>query len=121
MKTAVGMVTIGQSSCARRHALPRARAYAARHGYDFVQVTKRSPANAGRTPHWEKLLLPAQQTKYDRWLILDDDVLVTTAKAPPLPELPTGRLGMVKEPVPTKFPPPMEWLGNTGVLIFDAA
>lgn len=115
------MVTIGRGNWTRGYSVPRAKAYAARHGYDFIQVTEPSPENAARTPHWEKLLIPLQRPEYDRWLVLDDDVLVNTRSAPPLPEVPAACLGLVKEPVPTRFPEPMEWLGNTGVLVFDAA
>lgn len=121
MKTAVAMVTIGPESPTRRYALARARAYAARHGYDFVTVNEPSAAAAGRTPHWEKVLIPRAFPDYDRWLVIDDDVLINTRLAPPLPELPAGALGMVREPVPTVFPPPMEWLGNSGVLLLDRA
>lgn len=115
------MVTIGPDSYTRRYSVRRAKAYAARHGYDFVQVSEPSQPESGRTPHWEKLLVPKAHPDYDRWLIIDDDVLINTRVAPALPELAPGRLGMVKEPVPTKFAPPMEWLGNSGVLLFDRA
>lgn len=122
-KTAVAMVTLGPDSWTRRYSVARARAYAERHGYDFHQLTEPTAGVVadGRTPHWEKLLVPKTFPDYDRWLIIDDDVLVNTRTAPPLPELPTGTLGMVREPIPTRFAPPMEWLGNSGVLLLDRA
>ena len=124
-KTAVAMVTLGPDSWTRRYSVARARAYAERHGYSFHQVTEPTPAGAGaaagRTPHWEKLLVPKTFPAYDRWLIIDDDVLVNTRTAPALPDLPPGTLGMVREPVPTRFEPPMDWLGNSGVLLLDRA
>ena len=126
-RTAVAMVTLGPDSWTRRYSVARARVYAERHGYDFRQVSEPTPAGAGaavvagRTPHWEKLLVPKVFPDYDRWLIIDDDVLVNTRTAPPLPNLPAGTLGMVREPVPTQYPPPMDWLGNSGVLLLDRA
>ena len=121
MRTAVAMVTLGPDSWTRRYSVARARAYADRHGYAFHQVCEPTVPATGRTPHWEKLLVPKRFPDYDRWLIIDDDVLVNTRVAPPLPDLPIGTLGMVREPVPTHFPPPMEWLGNSGVLLLDRA
>ena len=120
-RTAVAMVTIGPDSWTRRYSVTRARAYAERHGYAFHQVSEPAATAHGRTPHWEKLLVPERFPDYDRWLIVDDDVLINTRTAPALPDLPAGTLGMVREPVPTRFPAPMEWLGNSGVLLLDRA
>jgi len=119
MKTALAMITIGPDSWTRRYSVARARDYAAQHGYDFLQITEPIVKNSGRTPHWEKVLIPRACPGYDRWLIIDDDVLINLRKAPPLPDLPVGHLGMVREPVPTRFKLPMEWLGNSGVLLLD--
>lgn len=119
MKTAVVMVTIGPDSWTRKYSVARAQAYASRHGYEFAQITEPVLPHAGRTPHWEKILVPRALPGYDRWLVIDDDVLINTRLAPPLPDLAPGRLGLVKEPVPTRYEPPMEWLGNSGVILFD--
>ena len=122
-KTVVVMVTIGPDarSRTRKYSVPRAQAYAQRHGYDFVRITERIAPDADRTPHWEKLLVHRVLPDYARWLVVDDDVLINVRLAPPLPELRPGCIGMVKEPVPTHFEPPMDWLGNSGVLLFDRA
>ena len=121
VKTVVAMVTIGPDSWTRKYSVARARAYAERHGYAFAQITEPIQPGSGRTPHWEKLLVPRALPDYDRWLVIDDDVLVNSRIAPALPEISPGRLGMVREPVPTQYEPPMEWLGNSGVLLFDRA
>ncbi len=115
------MVTIGPASPTRTHAVARARSYAERHGYTFVQVTQPIAPGSGRTPHWEKVLVPRAFPEFDRYLIIDDDILINTRVAPALPDLSNGSLGMVKEPVPTRFDPPMDWLGNSGVLLFNRA
>ncbi len=115
------MVTIGPDSWTRKYSVARARTYAARHGYEFAQITQSSQPGSGRTPHWEKVLVPRTLPDYDRYLIIDDDIFLNTRIAPPLPAIPAGTLGMVREPVPTVYPPPMRWMGNSGVLLFDRA
>lgn len=119
MKTVIAMVTIGPDSWTRKYSVARAKAYAARHGYEFAQITKSSQPGSGRTPHWEKVLVPRTLPGYDRYLIIDDDVLLNTRIAPALPAVPAGALGIVREPVPTVYPLPMRWMGNSGVLLFD--
>ncbi len=113
------MVTIGPDPWTRQFSVARAENYAASHGYDFVQITEPILPGSGRTPHWEKILVPRALPDYDRWLVIDDDVLINTRVAPPLPALAPGCVGMVREPIPTRYQPPMEWLGNSGVILFD--
>jgi hypothetical protein len=113
------MVTIGQSSAARKIAVRRAQEYARQHGYNFIQVTESIIPDGDRTPHWNKLLIPQVYPGFDRYLILDDDVLINTKVAPPLPSIPARKLGIVKEPAAIDFDPPMEWLGNSGVLLVE--
>ena len=48
-------------------------------------------------------------------------MLINTRLAPALPEIPARHLGIVREPVPTHYEPPIRWLGNSGVLLFDRA
>ena len=119
MKTAVVMVTIGPESQTRPYSIARAKTYAARHGYEFVQITEPTLPGSGRTPHWEKVLVPRALPGYDRYFVIDDDVLINTRTAPALPDLPPRTLGIVREPVPTRYAPPIRWLGNSGVLLFE--
>jgi hypothetical protein len=119
MTTAIAMVTIGKDKWTRVISVARARRYAAKHGYEFLQIKEPSIPTGERTPHWEKLLIPQRYPDFDRYLVIDDDILINDRVAPPLPHLPEGMLGIVKEPVPGPFPPPVEWLGNSGVLFID--
>ena len=121
MKTLVAIVSIGSRTKTFALSVPRARLYAARHGYDFTLITEALRPESGRTPHWDKLLVPQAFPGYDRYLLVDDDVLINHRLAPPLPDVPEGLIGIVKEPLPTRFDPPMEFLGNSGVLLVDAA
>lgn len=119
MLTAVAMVTIGRDKWTRVISVARAKRYAAKHGYQFLQIKESSIPKGERTPHWEKLLIPQRYPDFDRYLVIDDDILINDRLAPALPDLPEGTLGIVKEPVPGPFQPPLDWLGNSGVLFID--
>jgi len=120
MKTLIGMVTIGRDTAMRRHAVKRAEAYAQLHGYEFHQLRDPSKETA-RTPHWEKTLLPQTRPGFDRYVIIDDDVLINHRIAPPLPAIRPGTIGLVREPLPHGFSDPVEWVGNTGLMLVEQA
>jgi hypothetical protein len=117
MKTLIAMVTIGSDNWTRRSSVRRAKAYAEKHGYDFAQITEPSIPAGERTPHWEKTLVPRVFPDYERYLVIDDDILINHRIAPCLPEIPTDHIGLVREPLPTLGEGPIQWVGNTGVMI----
>jgi hypothetical protein len=120
MKTLVGMVTIGRETTMRRFAVKRAEAYARRHGYEFYRLS--NPSNGTtRTPHWEKMQLPKVRPGFDRYVIIDDDILINHRIAPPLPPVRSGTIGLVREPLPHGFNEPVEWVGNTGFMLLEEA
>jgi len=120
VKTLIGMVTIGRDTTMRRLAVKRAEAYAQLHGYEFHRLCE--PSNgATRTPHWEKTLLPKARPGFDRYVIIDDDILINHRIAPPLPPVRPGTIGLVREPLPHGFSDPVEWVGNTGLMVVEQA
>ena len=120
MKTMIGMVTIGPDTTMRTLAIKRAEAYAQKHGYEFHRLCE--PTNGtDRTPHWEKTLLPKVRPGFDRYVIIDDDILINHRIAPPLPDVRPGTIGLVREPLPDGFEAPVEWVGNTGLMLVEQA
>jgi len=121
MKTMIGMVTIGKSSATRERAVNRAQCYARRHGYEFAQI--HSPVRPGttRTPHWEKTLVPQAFPGYERYWIIDDDILINHRLAPALPAVDAGKIGLVREPLPEDPANNVPWVGNTGVMLLEHA
>ena len=117
MKTLVAMVTIGKDKWTRRFSVRDAQTYAAKHGYAFAQIVEASIPPGERTPHWEKILIPKRHPGYERYLILDDDILINHRLAPELPEIPPDALGIVREPLPGANVGPVKWVGNSGVMI----
>jgi hypothetical protein len=120
MKTLIGMVTIGEDTAMRTLAIKRAEAYAERHGYEFHQLRERTPGTT-RTPHWEKTVLPKTRPGFDRYVIIDDDVLINHRIAPELPVIRPGNIGLVREPLPHGFSAPVEWVGNTGFMLIHSS
>ena len=60
MKTVVVMVTIGPESQTRPYSIARAKAYAARHGYEFVQITEPILPGPTARPTGKKSSSPAR-------------------------------------------------------------
>ena len=117
MKTLLGMVTIGRDTTMRSLAADRAQIYARKHGYEFMRVNTPIIADSQRTPHWEKTLIPQAAPGYERYLIIDDDVLINHRVAPALPEIPANTIGLVREALPGPFTTPVQWVGNTGFML----
>ncbi len=117
MKTLIAMVTIGPDTTMRMLAVKRATAYASKHGYNFERIHEPSRPESDRTPHWEKLLVPDAFPGYDRYLVIDDDILINHRVAPKLPDIPDRNMGLVKEPIPGPFVEPVDWVGNTGFML----
>lgn len=117
MKTLLAMVSIG---LARRNSVKAgimAMAFARRHGYDFT-VIHSDIVPKGRSVHYAKMRVLALFGNYDRYCIVDDDLLLSR-HAPALPDLPEGSLvGMVPDPSQDGLPSGhMTWVGNTGFIL----
>jgi hypothetical protein len=117
MRTLAAMISIGKNRECTRYSFPRLTAWAERHALDVVLIT--TPLKGGRLPHFEKLSVPAAFPGYSRYVICDDDLLISAlAPAPPTP--PSGCIGMAPDPVQNQTTADyVKWTGNTGLLVVD--
>jgi hypothetical protein len=118
MRTLAAMISIGRGRECTPYAFPRLTAWAQRHSLDVVLIT--TPLKGNRLPHFEKLSVPAAFPGYDRYVICDDDLLISAqAPEPPMPE--KTCVGMVPDAVQENTTAPyVKWTGNTGMLVLGA-
>src|SRR5690606_39124080 len=97
-------------------AFPRASGWAARHGYSSVLI-KTPLHRSGELPHFGKLRIPERFPGYERYCIIDDDLLISR-RAPELPDITCTSIGLAPdaEQRHTKNPT-VKWTGNTGFII----
>ena len=116
MKTLVAMLSYGNRSHLSDPAFRRASQWASRHGYSALLV-KEPLHRSGERPHFGKLRLPEVAPGYDRYLILDDDLLIT-AKAPALPVTPPHCVALAPDAEQRHTTNPLvRWTGNTGFIL----
>src|SRR6266496_3193990 len=95
MTTLVAMVSSGRREHLSEIAFRRAARWASRNDYTVV-LSKERLVPADRLPHYAKLLIPDRFPGFDRYCIIDDDLLIS-ALAPPLPDIPDGTIGLVPD------------------------
>lgn len=117
MSTALVTIVIGEAYQALfdRYARARFEAYAARHGYAARIIDRPLLALPGKKFTWQKLCLPAwpEYGAFDRLAVLDSDILIAR-DAPPLPEVPEGKVALVAD----KPAPNLPRQYNSGVLLY---
>lgn len=110
------MVSIGPRTNFSDYSAPRAAKWAATHGYDFVLV-KQAPAGFIGKPHYVKLTVPDSYPGYERYCIIDDDLLISSA-APSLPIIDEAVVGLVPDAVQGNTRNPIvQWTANTGFIL----
>lgn len=84
------------------YALPSLRAYAQKHDYELIAITKPfAPIdpNSSKTIHWHKILLgqvPAIKA-FDRVIWIDTDIVINSRLAPDITEdVPVEKIGIVE-------------------------
>ncbi len=93
--------------------------WAVRNGYSHVVVTHKL-GTLERPPHYSKLLVPREFPNFDRWIIVDDDLLISS-QAPPLEDVPPGFVGLAPDAEQENTTRAgVEWTGNTGFVSVDA-
>jgi len=118
MKTLVIMISIGPRHHFSKYSVPRASAWALRHGYSFIVITEPVQPE-GMPPYYAKLAAAQLFPQYDRYCIIDDDILVRKG-APVLPFVPEGHVGIARDAVQTNTTATIvQWTGNSGFLVFD--
>jgi hypothetical protein len=120
VKTLLATVSIGNRYRLTRHSLPRMETWARTCGMDFVVI--RQPLTPPELPpHFNKLAVPAAFPGYDRYVIVDDDLLISR-HAPTPPAVARGAIGLVPDDEQRHTRAPyVKWTGNTGFIIADAA
>jgi hypothetical protein len=120
LKTIVVVVSVGTRDRLTDFSYPRIAKWASRNQYTCALI-KHAIQPQGRPPHYAKLLAHRMFPGFDRYCVVDDDILISS-KAPPLPEVPAGHVGLVKDEVQTNTTNPIVgWTGNTGFLVFDSS
>lgn len=116
MRTLCAMVSIGNREQVLPRSYPRFWSWCNRWSYDCILV-KQPLHVAQKRPHFTKLHIPNAYQGYDRYLICDDDILIS-ARAPQLPEVPDGFIGLVPDVVQDKTEhPDVVWTANSGFVI----
>jgi hypothetical protein len=120
MKTALVTVVIGEAyqRIYERYIRARFEAYAQRHGYDLKVLDRPILDLPGKKFTWQKLCLPMVPWfgEYDRLAVLDSDIFIAN-DAPPLPEVPDGKVGLVADKGTVQMP--VQY--NSGVLVYRPA
>lgn len=118
--TLVAMVSTGPRQHLTSLSFPRASHWADRNEYSCVLV-KRRLEDPGVAPFFAKLLVPRFFPGFDRYCIVDDDLLIS-ANAPALPETPPGTVGMALDAEQGNTShPDVERTYNSGFVVADAA
>lgn len=116
MKTLVAMLSFGPREHLSDIAFPRTAHWASRQGYSVVLI-KEPLHHANEKPHFGKLRIPERFPGFDRYCIIDDDLLISR-NAPELPVLDEGKIGLVADAEQRHTQNPLvEWTGNTGFLL----
>jgi len=120
MKTLVASISIGAKRPLANYALPRMESWSHRHGFDF-KVVREPLIPDTLPPHFNKLAIPARFPGYDRYVIIDDDLLISRT-APPPPSVGKGMIGLVPDDEQRHTTAVyVSWTGNTGFIVADAA
>lgn len=115
-RTLAAMVSVGNRDWLTDCSFERFYRWASKHHYTCILV-KDSLVPDTVLPHYNKLLIPQAYPGFDRYVICDDDLLLSHT-APALPEIPEGYVGLAKDAVQChttlEF---VEWTGNTGFIV----
>lgn len=115
-KTLCAMVSIGSDRDVLKFSFPRFWAWCSKWGYDCILI-KQPLTEALELPHFNKLHIPLSYAGYDKYLICDDDILISSL-APELPEVPDGYIGMVPDVVQSQTTnDAVKWTANSGFLV----
>lgn len=117
MRTLVAMISTGDRVHLSSFSFPRASRWASRHGYSVILIKHRLEGH-DRLPHYAKLKVAEDFPGFDQYCIVDDDILMSS-KAPQLPEVPDGFIGLAADHEQRNTTNvDVEWTGNTGFLVF---
>jgi hypothetical protein len=116
MKTLVAVISYGSRDNLTDVSFRRAAHWASRQGYSVVLI-KEPLHQEGRQAHYGKLRVHHAFPKYDRYCVVDDDILISS-NAGPLPEIPASQVGLVPDAEQRHTTnPKVDWTGNTGFIL----
>jgi hypothetical protein len=116
MKTLVAMVSVGDRKNLTNVSYRRAYRWAAKRGYDSILVS-RNMGVGDRPVQFNKTRIPKEFPDYERYCILDDDLLVSK-EAPNLPKIEEGNIGLCEDVYSKNTKKEyVRWTGNTGFMV----
>lgn len=118
MRTIAIMISVGNRSHLTDITYQRLFIWATKHNYDCVLV-KNDFADGNRTPHFNKLVCHKLFPDYDRYIVVDDDLLISKY-APKIDDVPNGFVGLAPDAVQENTELAIiQWTANTGFIVFD--
>lgn len=119
-RTIAVMISVGDRGHLTDITFPRLSKWAERHGYNSILV-KENYEHLDKQPHFNKLVAHKIVPGYDRYIIVDDD-LVLKAGAPAMEAVPPGFVGLCRDAVQTNTEAPyVKWAANTGFIVADSS
>ena len=118
--TVVIMVSVGNRSNLSDYTYPRLSNWAVKQGYSCI-LLKKNNAGQDRSPHFNKLIAHKDVPFFDRYIIVDDDILVSS-NAPAIPEIPAGLVGLAKDAEQGHTEASqIKWTANSGLMVVNKA
>lgn len=119
-KTVVIMVSVGNRSHLSEYTFPRLSRWAIKHGYSCI-LLKKNNVGPDRSPHFNKLIAHKDLPTFERYIIVDDDILISS-NAPAILDIPEGFIGLAKDAEQRNTEAPhIKWTANSGFMVADKA
>ncbi|WP_029286637.1 hypothetical protein [Pedobacter sp. R20-19] len=116
--TIVVMVSIGDRTSLTNFTFPRLAEWATKFNYSSILLkTGYNPLD--RAPHFNKLQVHKILPNFDKYIIIDDDLLMST-NAPEMEQVPDGFIGLCKDAEQRHTEANhVLWTANTGFIVVD--
>ncbi|MBL4674825.1 MAG: hypothetical protein JKY70_01245 [Mucilaginibacter sp.] len=112
------MVSIGDRHHLTKHAFRRMADWASKHGYSAL-LLKQQTGELERMPHFNKLIAHRSAPGFDRYVIIDDDILIAN-DAPALPNIPSGKVGLCADAEQRNTEAEhVKWTANSGFVVIN--
>lgn len=120
MRTIVIMVSVGNNrKRLTDYSFNRLYKWASKHNYSCV-LLKNDINYLDRTPHFTKLIAHKQFPNFERYIIVDDDILISEF-SPAIENVPKGFVGLCMDSVQSNTQnPDIKWTANTGFIVADS-
>lgn len=116
--TVVLMVSVGDRCHLTDYTYPRVAAWAALHGYSCMLIKKALTPDTV-APHFNKLIAHRFAPDFNRYIIIDDDLLMR-AGSPPIEYVPPGKIGLSFDAIQSATQAKhVQWTANTGFIVAD--